>query len=96
MKNDDDEGISKQVEEDFAVDDEEEEIGIEDIIKQGLKDDEFDDFLVDKTIWDNLKAQSLNKTELAAEYLSRRYVTIGLELYCIFSSRQLLNPKFVL
>jgi hypothetical protein len=57
--------------------DEEEEVSYEEVVKQGLQDDEFDDFLVDKTIWDELKSRSFDTTELAAEYLARRFVNIG-------------------
>lgn len=59
------------------MDDEEEEVSYEEVVKQGLQDDEFDDFLVDKTIWDELKSRHFDKTELAAEYLARRFVNIG-------------------
>ena len=43
-----------------------------------VKDDEFDDYLVNKTTWDKLSDKDFSSVELAAELMVHRYVELSI------------------
>ena len=49
-----------------------------------VKDDEFDDYLVNKTTWDKLSDKDFSSVELAAELMVHRYVELSIISLLLF------------